>query len=137
MKRLLKILFALPIVLLMAGCNSSKGYNEIDFSKFEKMLDEKKSFVLVVGSATCSACSTYQITMEQIISDYNLDVKYIDISKLTDKEKAKIDAKTHFNYSTPVTVFFKKGNLDNSSTLRGAHNAKNVIKKLTKNGYIK
>lgn len=137
MKRFLKILFVLPIVLLMAGCNKYTEYNEIDLNTFEKMVNNKESFVLVVGSSTCSACSTYQVTMEQIITDYNLDIKYIDVSKLTEKESSKLDAKTHYNYSTPVTVFFKNGNLDNSSTLRGSQNAKNVIKKLTKNGYIK
>lgn len=136
MKKLLKVLYVLPLILLMVGCGK-KGYNEIDFKTFENLVDKKESFVLVVGSSTCSACATYEVTMEKIISDYNLDIKYIDVSKLTEKESSKLDAKTHYNYSTPVTVFFKKGVLDNSSTLRGAHNSKNVIKKLTKNDYIK
>lgn len=136
MKRLFSILLAVPVVLLMVGCNK-KGYNEIDFKTFENLVDKKESFVLVVGSSTCSACATYEVTMEKIINDYNLDIKYIDVSKLSDKESSKLDAKTHYNYSTPVTVFFKKGVLDNSSTIRRAQSSKNVIKKLTKNGYIK
>lgn len=136
MKRLLRVLFILPVILLMAGCNK-KGYNEIDFKTFEKLLDKRENFVLVIGSSTCSACSTYEITMNSIINDYNLDVKYVDVSKLSEKEQSKLDAKTHYNYRTPVTVFFKKGVLDNSSTLRGSQDTNKVIKKLTKNGYIK
>ena len=38
MKRLLKVLFVLPSILLMVGCNSNKGYNEIKFNDFENDL---------------------------------------------------------------------------------------------------
>lgn len=137
MKRILKIfILFFSLVILLTGCKNS-SYNEIDFETFEKYLDDEESFVLVIGSSQCSHCSDYQVTMDEIINEYGLDIKYINVLNLSDKDVSKLDAKTHYNYSTPTTVFFDEGKLDNTSTIRGAQNKENVIKKLTKKGYIK
>ncbi|MEI3529489.1 MAG: thioredoxin family protein [Bacilli bacterium] len=137
MKQILKLfILAIPLLLILTGCKNS-SYNEIDFETFEKYLDDEDSFVLVIGSSKCSHCSDYQVTMDEIINEYGLDIKYINVLNLSDKDVSKLDAKTHYNYSTPTTVFFDNGKLDNTSTIRGAQSKENVVKKLTKKGYIK
>lgn len=137
MKNLLKLfLLMVPIIMLITGCKNG-SYNEIDFETFETLLDKKESFVLVIGSSQCSHCADYEITMDEIINEYGLDIKYINVFNLSEKEKSKLDAKTHYNYATPTTVFFEEGKLDNTSTIRGNQKKENVVKKLTKKGYIK
>ncbi len=137
MKSLLKLfLLIVPIIMLITGCKNG-SYNEIDFETFETLLDKKESFVLVIGSSQCSHCADYEITMDEIINEYGLDIKYINVFNLSEKEKSKLDAKTHYNYATPTTVFFEEGKLDNTSTIRGNQKKENVVKKLTKKGYIK
>lgn len=137
MKKLLKLfLLIVPIIMLITGCKNG-SYNEIDFETFETLLDKKESFVLVIGSSQCSHCADYEITMDEIINEYGLDIKYINVFNLSEKEKSKLDAKTHYNYATPTTVFFEEGKLDNTSTIRGNQKKENVVKKLTKKGYIK
>lgn len=135
-KKLKLVLLVVPIIMMLTGCKNG-SYNEIDYETFENLLEEKENFVLVVGSSQCSHCSDYQVTMDEIINEYGLDIKYINIVNLSEKEKSKLDAKTHYNYSTPTTVFFDDGKLDNTSTIRGNQSKENVIKKLTKKGYIK
>lgn len=137
MKRVLKLfLLVVPIMLMITGCKNG-SYNEIDFETFENLLNDEESFVLVIGSSQCGHCSDYQVTMDEIINEYGLDIKYINVINLSSKETSKLDAKTHYNYSTPTTVFFKDGKLDNTSTIRGNQSKDKVIKKLTRNGYIK
>lgn len=137
MKKLLKLfLLIVPIIMLITGCKNG-SYNEIDFETFETLLDKKESFVLVIGSSQCGHCADYEITMDEIINEYGLDIKYINVFNLSEKEKSKLDAKTHYNYATPTTVFFEEGKLDNTSTIRGNQKKENVVKKLTKKGYIK
>lgn len=137
MKKLLKLLLlVIPTITIITGCKNG-SYNEVDFETFENLLDKKESFVLVIGSSQCSHCAEYQVTMDEIINEYGLDIKYINVYNLSEKQKAKLDAKAHYNYATPTTVFFKNGKLDNTSTIRGNQVKENVVKKLTKNGYIK
>lgn len=137
MKKVLKLfVLIIPVVIMLTGCKNN-SYNEIDYETFEKYLADEESFVLVIGSSKCGHCADYQITMDEIINEYGLDIKYINVLNLTDKDVSKLDAKTHYNYSTPTTVFFDKGKLDNTSTIRGAQSKEKVIKRLTKKGYIK
>lgn len=137
MKKMFKLfLLVVPIIIMVTACKNG-SYNEIDFDTFEKLIEKKENFVLVVGSSQCSHCAEYEVTMDEIINEYGLDIKYINVFNLTEKEKAKLDAKTHYNYATPTTVFFKDGKLDNTSTIRGNQKKENVEKKLIKNGYIK
>ena len=109
-------------------------FNHLSFYHFTK---EKENFILVVGSSNCPHCSDYQVTMSGIINEYGLDIKYINVANLSEKQNSKLNAKTHYNYSTPVTVFFEDGKIDNTSTIRGNQSKSKVIKKLTKEGYIK
>lgn len=136
MKKFLGILLLIMISISLTGCKNG-NYNEIDFETFEMLLKEKENFVLVVGSSNCPHCSDYQVTMSEIINEYGLDIKYINVANLSEKQNSKLNAKTHYNYSTPVTVFFEDGKIDNTSTIRGNQSKDKVVKKLTKEGYIK
>lgn len=137
MKKILRLfLLVVPIIIMVTACKNG-SYNEIDFEIFERLIDKKENFVLVIGSSQCGHCAEYEVTMDEIITEYGIDIKYINVLNLSEKERAKLDAKTHYNYATPTTVFFKDGKLDNTSTIRGNQSKENVVKKLIKNGYIK
>ena len=137
MKKSLKLfLLVVPIIIMVTACKNG-SYNEVDFEMFENLIEKKESFVLVIGSSQCGHCAEYEVTMDEIITTYGLDIKYINVLNLSEKERATLDAKTHYNYATPTTVFFKEGKVDNTSTIRGNQSKESVIKKLTKNEYIK
>jgi len=134
-----KILFLLVGVLLftLTGCGKETTYHEVKIDELTKMVEGKESFVLVIGSETCSACESFKPTMEKVISTYNLRINYINIYPLTDEEKSKLLSYVYYT-STPTTVYFEEGvATDTHNRLTGAVSYDKVVESLKKNGYIK
>ena len=131
MKKILIILCALFLV----GCSNPK-YTEISVTQFQEKLDAKESFILVIGSDTCSACKSYEPTMQKVMKDTNLEIFYINLHVLSDEDYSKIYS-SYVVTSTPTTLFFKDG-VETSTYDRivGAVDYDEVIKKLEKLGYI-
>ncbi len=135
MKKFLVILFF--SLIFITGCgNKRTTYDEISYSDYKMMVENKESFPLVIGSSTCSACSMFKPTMEAFISKYNIDVKYIDISKLSDEEYKEFSVLVGFK-STPTTVFYKDGE-QSSSYFRivGSADLSSVVDAYKRMGYI-
>ena len=134
-----KILFIIMATLLFitTGCGKETTYHEVKIDELTKMVENKESFVLVIGSETCSACESYKPTMEKIISKYNIRINYINIYPLSNEEKAKLLTYAYYA-NTPTTVYFEKGEAtDTHNRLVGAVDYDTVVASLKKNGYIK
>lgn len=133
-----KILFIVLSLFLLTACGSKKftTYHEISYSEFKELVSSKESFPLVLGSSVCSACSMFKPTMESFISQYQIDVRYIDISKLSVDEKNELSSSLGFK-STPTTIFFKDG--EQTSVyyrIVGSETYDNVVKAYKRMGYI-
>lgn len=132
-KFLVLILF---MVIFISGCGKKTTYDEISYSEFKKLVENKESFPLVIGSSTCSACSLFRPTMEAFIKKYNIDVKYIDISKLSENENGEFSSIIGFK-STPTTVFFVDGEQTSVyDRIVGSEDLNNVISAYKRMGYI-
>ncbi len=107
MKKVLLIL-AISLCFFMTGCRKYTTYTEVSLSEFQTKLDNKDSFVIVMGSATCSACAEYKVTMEEVIKDKQVEIFYIDLNKLSQEEHAKVYSK-YVIKSTPTTIFIQDG----------------------------
>lgn len=139
MKKIIIVLMAMiSSIILFSGCNKKLiGYTEISYGEFNKLKEENKTFPLVIGSATCSACSMYKPVMEQFISDYQLEVFYIDLSKLSDEDYGKLKAEITFD-GTPTTVFYEDGKLTSFyDRITSAVSIDEVISKFKEKNYIK
>ncbi len=133
MKKLLLICF----IIFLAGCSVLKTYDEISYKNLNKMLNNKEDFVLFIGSSTCSACDSYKLTLNQVISKYNVDIKYIDLSKLSEKETSKLTAMFPIS-ATPTTVFVKDGKEEDTyNRIIGSVKYSKIVQKLKENKYIK
>ncbi len=110
MKKLVSFLLVLASTLLVfSGCNKNlTGYTEISYNKFNDKKANGDTFPLVIGSASCSACAMYKPVMEQFITDYQVEVFYIDLSKLSEDEYEKLKTEITFD-GTPTTVFYENG----------------------------
>lgn len=139
MKKIVTVLLVLiSTLLLFSGCNKKLvGYTEISYNDFNNKKETGDTFPLVIGSTTCSACSMYKPVMEQFISDYQVEVFYIDLSKLTDDEYNKL--KTEISFSgTPTTVFYEQGKLTSYyDRIDEAVSIDKVKTKFSEKGYIK
>lgn len=137
MKKLLLIVLMFT-TLFITGCgNKLKTYEEVDYKKLMNMFDEKESFVLFIGSTECTHCDSYKVTLNDIIEKYQVKIYYIDISKLSKEEDAKLRSYANFT-GTPTTVFIEKGTETSMyDRIDGNKPIDKVIEKLKKKGYIK
>lgn len=112
MKKIITIsLVFISALLILSGCNKKlTGYTEISYDDLNSKKELEETFPLVIGSSSCSACAMYKPVMEQFISDYQVEVFYIDLSKLTDDEYNKLKTEISFD-GTPTTVFYENGKL--------------------------
>lgn len=135
MKKLVTIL--LISFLFVCGCGKKlTGYTEISYLQLESMKEEGKSFPLVIGSSTCSACESYKVTMRTFIEKYQVEVYFVDLDKFTTEEKSNLHLETNYQ-STPTTVFYENGKITMSyNTLVGAEDIQTVKSIFKDNNYL-
>lgn len=133
-----KLLVIICLSFLLVGCGTKDPYKEVSYSELEKMVKNKESFVLVIGSSDCTHCVDYKKTMTTVVNKHKVTIHYIDISKLDSKELAKLNNKFSFT-GTPTTIFAEKGKEKDAqfNRINGSKDYDTIIKRLQKNGYIK
>ena len=137
MKKILCILMVI-FVFLISGCNEKKltTYTEISYEEYTNMIKNNETFPLVIGSSTCSACAMFKGTMESFINKYQINVRYIDISKLSEEDYNLLMTEVNFS-STPTTIFINNGKHTSVyQRIVGAESFGNVVNAYKKQGYI-
>lgn len=135
-----KLLIALLGVLTLSGCfGRMTTYKTISFSTLMDMIDNKESFVLVIGSSECSHCASFKPKMEAFIKTNQIKVYYIDILKLSEEEDEILNS--HIRYTgTPYTVFMENGKVKKidgqSYSIEGDRDIEYIKKTFKKNGYL-
>lgn len=136
MKRIVVCIF---LFLLLTGCGNSqknkKSYIEIDYATYQDKIKQKEDFALYIGSASCTACQRFQPTLEKVISDYQLVIYYIDISKLSIEQDEELWAAANIE-GTPTIVFVSDGNIKLFPRVNGAVTETVLLKQLKSAGYI-
>lgn len=133
----LKIIVCALFLVIFSGCgNKITTYDEIDYGEYSNMIENSEDFILYIGSASCSHCLEFKPTLERIIKEYQIDVKYIDISLLTEKEYAVLKNKTKFQ-GTPTVVFVEDGIVQTSPKVVGALSYTKTVDIFEESGYIK
>lgn len=131
-----KILFSLIAMFLLVGCSSGTSYREVTYNQFANKIKEKKTFVIFVGSAQCSHCDEFKPTLTRVIDDFDLDVDYIDVSKVSQSQYNEMKKKIGLE-GTPTLSFIEEGNCDTSKNLIGNSSYENTVEFFEKNGFIK
>jgi len=131
-----KILIMLVSIFLITGCgNKLKTYTEITYDEYSKMIENKETFILFMGRESCPHCTEFKPTIEKIVKKYQIEVKYLDVSKLSSTEHSILKNKT-FIENIPYTVFINEGSLDTRVRLVGNRSYDTVVNALKKVGYI-
>lgn len=115
-----------------------KTYKEVTYEEYRELVESNEKFVLFIGSATCSHCTTYKKTINRVIEDYHINVYYIDLSKLDEKQAANINS--HFPFGgTPTTIVIQNGEEYERARTRieGSKNYEYTVEKLKNAKIIK
>lgn len=128
----------MSVVLFAVGCSGKlKTYTEIDYETLMNMYEQKQSFILFIGSTDCTHCDSYKETLNNVIKKYQVNITYLDISKLSDEEHSKVKSITNFT-GTPTTLFIENGKETSMyDRIEGNRPMDKVVEKLKKKGYIK
>ena len=102
------ILLAVGVSLFFVFYSNPKTYKEITFSELEELMDSGNKFILFIGSNSCSHCTVFKVSVNEVVSDYGVTVNYIDVSKLSDEEYAYLNSHLSFS-ATPTTVLIDSG----------------------------
>ena len=135
MKKILKLFSIVIVLLLLAGC--SKGITEITYKDLEKSLENKESFILEIVQDGCSNCEEFTPKFEKVLSKYNISVKQINLTKLTEEDNTKL-ANLYNASGTPTVIFITEGKEESiSRRIVGNVSQEKIISKLKVAGYIK
>ena len=105
MKKLFKLGIVFTFVLLLTGCGSTSYLKRISYDEYRELIDNKETFILEVMKNSCTHCSKLKPKLEEISKEYELEIKYIDLDKLSDEDKEKFDQETGIA-STPTIVLY-------------------------------
>ena len=137
MKKIGKLLLLTILLLGLTGCFSKgKSYHELSYDEEMQKMEQKETFVLYIGSSNCSACEKFKPTLEQVITEYDLMVYYIDVAKLTDEQANKFVTVINFGNATPKVYFIEEGDYSQYKAIRGAEDYETVVTKFQQSGYI-
>ena len=113
-----KKLLILPIILFLTGCSNNKLNIEtadnrqevlkINHDYFEKNINEKKDFIILISLSTCLNCLKVKSILNDYIKEKNKLIYEIELNEYT-----SIDSSI-FYYPidhTPLLVFIKEGNV--------------------------
>lgn len=130
-----KIVLVLITLFCLVGCGK-RTYTELNYTELMNKLDNDDTFVLVMGSDTCSACAQYKITMEEVMKETKVEIFYLNLHALSEEDYSKIYSKFVVT-STPTTLFFKDGKETTTyDRVVGAANYNSIIGELKKHGYV-
>ena len=134
MKRI--YLSILVILLILVGCGSKDPIKYESAQAVQARLDQKETVVLVVGATTCPACATYKEVLRELLSNYTINLTYIEWNEQSHEAIAALERQHNVTVTaTPMTFIFEDGTLIFSEA--GAFSYRETKTLLEKHGFLK
>lgn len=121
------ILIGLVLVIIVVGIFSSRGtealeeiefplelagevgLHQINYSQYEKLVNDEEAFIVVIERAGCSFCVQYMPIVEEVANEKKIAITYIDTDTLTSEEYNDLSTTNQYlkknNWGTPTTLF--------------------------------
>lgn len=151
MKKFL-IIIMIIMSLVISGCSSKEDKNEsntnnnteeesrlktLSFSELQEKINNKETFILVVGQTTCSHCAEYRPILKSVLDKYNLVAYEIESDTLSTEEKGMMNDIANVS-GTPTTIFIENGKEKTTTNrLVGPASQSKIVSRLKSLGYIK
>lgn len=106
---------AIDIELPMMLTGTEKELTEIDYATYKEKIDNNENFIVIIEKTGCSFCEKYMPIVEEVASEREMPIYYIDTSTLTqtelsDLEKSNVYLRTE-NWGTPTTLLLSGSNV--------------------------
>ncbi len=135
MKKLMKLFLIIMFTFITTGC-SNKHFDEISYSEYHKLLDNKETFILEIMKTDCTHCKNLKPKLESVADKYDIDIKVIDTAHLSKDEVEKIYDETGIS-GTPTILFYIDGVEETTaSRIKGNVSEEKLIEKFKDNGII-
>jgi len=134
------ILIALFIVggtIYLLNNSNTTYFKEITTTEVEKMINDKKTFLLYIKQDNCNHCKAFTPVMEKVLKKYKVQGYYVNLSNLTEEDGTKFDSLIPNITGTPTTVFFEDGTEAIMERIIGGKTEDSLVQKLKNLGYIK
>ncbi len=86
-----------------------KGLNQISYSDYEKLVEDKEAFIVIIERAGCGYCQMYMPIVEEVAKEKKVPILYIDTDTLTQEEYTKLSTTNSYlkrnQWGTPTTLF--------------------------------
>lgn len=137
MKKFFKFSVFCICLLLITGCGENKYMKEISYKEYNKLLNDKETFILEIMRTDCSACKSFKPKLTEVINKYKINIKYINTDHLKKKEVDNLYQATGID-GTPTVIFYDKGVEETkASRINGSVSVDKIISKFKASGYIK
>lgn len=144
-KKLILIFFV--VVIVTTGCQKKESmaipkeqedisyFTEINYNEYQSLVAQNQSFILEIIEDDNYGCNSLHQKMEQVAHKYNLDIKYINVNHISDKDRDML-VEELYSYTYPRVYLFKDGVelLDNN--IYGDTLPSVIIKELSEAGFI-
>lgn len=132
MKKCKFLIILLTAIFLLTGC--SKNYlTEISYDDYKQLIEDKETFVLEVMQENCVNCEEFRPKLKSVAEEYQIDVKFIDITELTEEQKDEFGVS-----GTPTLIFYIEGEEETTSArLVGNKSRDKIIAKFKASDFIK
>lgn len=134
-----RLFLCLSLLFIITGCAinkvEKKSYIEINYEEYVSKMKNQDSYILYIGSAKCTHCREFVPILKDVITDYNLEVYYIDAAKMTLEQVAIVWDETSIG-GTPTIVFVTDGKVKLFPRIEGVVSEATLVKKLKSAGYI-
>lgn len=128
----LKFIFIITLILLVTGCSNS-NIDKISYKEYEKLRENKETFILEVTQKYCSACQSFKPKLEEVLKEYNLKAKEISLDTLSEEEIESLGIS-----GTPTVIFYINGEEETTAArLIGSSNKEKIISKFKASSFIK
>lgn len=126
--------------------SKEKSLTFVDYSEYEKLINDGNTHLIVIGQTTCSHCIAIKPTLNSIAEEYDLTINYININVVTQDEYNKfVETLKQMEYSdpafvekgsfgTPLIMIVKNGKI--SSYIAGERSKSQLVREFKKAGLI-
>lgn len=115
---------------------SRSPLKNITYKDYQTKFQEKQTFILYLGSKSCTHCQDFKPTLEKITRKYQLKVYYLDVSTLSSEEYEIVKTKT-FLKGTPTIVFVEDGVVQTNPRIEGDMSYSEALKLFKESKFMK